>query len=61
MVDNPYEILYRSMDFHKMSAGFSRDKATECIKHLGLMYNTFGGAIKDLVKIVAAVLPAKSS
>jgi hypothetical protein len=47
------------MDFHKMPVGLSREKASECIKHLGFMYNTFGQAIKDLVKIVAIALPEK--
>ena len=37
----------------------SRERATECIRHLGFMYNTFGQVIKDLVKIVAIALPDK--
>ncbi len=51
--ENPYEKIYRGLEFHKIATTGKR-QAEEIVRHLGFMYNMFGEAIKDFVKIVSA-------
>jgi hypothetical protein len=50
-LDNPYEKIYQRLDFNKATT--DSGEAEKLIQHLGFMYNTFGQAIKDFVKIVS--------
>ena len=51
-IANPYEILYREMK-PCISMTTTKLEAEEVVRHLGLLYNTFGIIMKDLIKIVA--------
>lgn len=53
MHENPYAKLYEECNFQKNCASGSKEEVENIIRHLGLMYNTFGQAIKDFVKIVS--------
>lgn len=52
LIANPYENLYRTVK-PCISLATTKLEAEEVVRHLGLLYNTFGSMMKDLIKIVA--------
>lgn len=48
---NPYEDIYRRAKI--LTSEIKKEEAEELVRHLGLIYNTFGIVIKDFIKIVA--------
>ena len=51
-MSNPYEQLYRSR-VHAISPVFEMKDAEEMATQMSLIYNTFGNALKDLVKLLS--------
>jgi len=49
---NPYERLYRSSALP--GGNLSKGEAEELVRHLGLIYNTFGIAMKDFIRLVGS-------
>lgn len=49
--NNPYEAVYRGAGL-LLSNEMNKTQAEELVRHLGLIYNTFGMVIKDFIRIV---------
>lgn len=55
---NPYESIYRSLNL-SIGDDTSFDEAEELTRHLGMIHNTLGLAIKDLVEVLKHSFPEK--
>ena len=53
---NPYLVIYRSMNL-VVTENVSRETAEEISRQLGYLYNAIGIVTKDLIKVVANLLP----
>lgn len=50
--DNPYELVYREAGLSTLKKA-SKKEAEEIVRHLGLIYNTFGLVMKEFIRTVA--------
>lgn len=56
---NPYLLIYCNMNL-RVAEGITPDTAENVARQLGYLYNAFGHVTKDLIKIVAQIMPKKS-
>jgi len=51
--DNPYDGIYQKMR-PIIGRNTTKDEAEDLVRHLGLLYNTLGRMMKDLIKVVGS-------
>jgi len=51
--DNPYDGIYLKMR-PIIDRNTTKDEAEDLVRHLGLLYNTLGHMMKDLIKVVGS-------
>jgi len=55
MLANPYTDLYKNI-FQYNPNHLSKEKTELVVKQVGLLYNTLGGAIQDLVMTTSSLI-----
>ena len=56
---NPYLLIYRNLNL-EVTENVSPDTAEEISRQLGYLYNAIGHVTKDLIKVVANLLPRRA-